>query len=144
MIRRPPRSTRTDTLFPYTTLFRSLHRRSARHVAGNIRRPLCRAPRVGTGDAARGHRTPGRPARRGRHGCRAVARRGGDRSGLERRALNMTVRPELVEGPSFLFEAEEEERFLDKPSTKTRNSVGVGKSVAVRVEPGGRSIIKKK
>src|SRR3546814_3420860 len=27
MIRRPPRSTRTDTLFPYTTLFRS-HRRA--------------------------------------------------------------------------------------------------------------------
>src|SRR3546814_19390685 len=25
MIRRPPRSTRTDTLFPYTTLFRSHH-----------------------------------------------------------------------------------------------------------------------
>src|SRR3546814_5603294 len=25
MIRRPPRSTRTDTLFPYTTLFRSNH-----------------------------------------------------------------------------------------------------------------------
>src|SRR3546814_16657832 len=32
-IRRPPRSTRTDTLFPYTPLFRSLHhspRRGAR------------------------------------------------------------------------------------------------------------------
>src|SRR3546814_1977067 len=27
MIRRPPRSTRTDTLFPYTTLFRSSARR---------------------------------------------------------------------------------------------------------------------
>src|SRR3546814_15462248 len=27
MIRRPPRSTRTDTLFPYTTLFRSFLRR---------------------------------------------------------------------------------------------------------------------
>src|SRR3546814_14494415 len=27
MIRRPPRSTRTDTLFPYTTLFRSDRRR---------------------------------------------------------------------------------------------------------------------
>src|SRR3546814_17858274 len=27
MIRRPPRSTRTDTLFPYTTLFRSPRRR---------------------------------------------------------------------------------------------------------------------
>src|SRR3546814_13448578 len=26
MIRRPPRSTRTDTLFPYTTLFRSAER----------------------------------------------------------------------------------------------------------------------
>src|SRR3546814_3978497 len=25
MIRRPPRTTRTDTLFPYTTLFRSVH-----------------------------------------------------------------------------------------------------------------------
>src|SRR3546814_4077364 len=31
MIRRPPRSTRTDTLFPYTTLFRSLV-----EVAGNL------------------------------------------------------------------------------------------------------------
>src|SRR3546814_9545520 len=31
MIRRPPRSTRTDTLFPYTTLFRSPARRQARH-----------------------------------------------------------------------------------------------------------------
>src|SRR3546814_15769005 len=30
MIRRPPRSTRTDTLFPYTTLFRSLWRRRPR------------------------------------------------------------------------------------------------------------------
>src|SRR3546814_9368261 len=31
MIRRPPRSTRTDTLFPYTTLFRSDFRLSAGH-----------------------------------------------------------------------------------------------------------------
>src|SRR3546814_20023359 len=31
MIRRPPRSTRTDTLFPYTTLFRSQNHRA--HVA---------------------------------------------------------------------------------------------------------------
>src|SRR3546814_8169958 len=29
MIRRPPRSTRTDTLFPYTTLFRSVHHQDA-------------------------------------------------------------------------------------------------------------------
>src|SRR3546814_18678645 len=33
MIRRPPRSTRTDTLFPYTTLFRS---RSSHHIAQRL------------------------------------------------------------------------------------------------------------
>src|SRR3546814_7620548 len=32
MIRRPPRSTRTDTLFPYTTLFRSRRR----HFGANV------------------------------------------------------------------------------------------------------------
>src|SRR3546814_1898631 len=31
MIRRPPRSTRTDTLFPYTTLFRSVLEAVSRH-----------------------------------------------------------------------------------------------------------------
>src|SRR3546814_5459708 len=33
MLRRPPRSTRTDTLFPYTTLFRSSTRPRARSPA---------------------------------------------------------------------------------------------------------------
>src|SRR3546814_16484266 len=32
MIRRPPRSTRTDTLFPYTTLFRSYSRNSQSYI----------------------------------------------------------------------------------------------------------------
>src|SRR3546814_3920081 len=32
MIRRPPRSTRTDTLFPYTTLFRSIEEISLKQV----------------------------------------------------------------------------------------------------------------
>src|SRR3546814_2273030 len=32
MLRRPPRSTRTDTLFPYTTLFRSGDLRSAKEL----------------------------------------------------------------------------------------------------------------
>src|SRR3546814_13779651 len=32
MIRRPPRSTRTDTLFPYTTLFRSSLERKAKEA----------------------------------------------------------------------------------------------------------------
>src|SRR3546814_443181 len=39
MIRRPPRSTRTDTLFPYTTLFRSL--------VGNT--PIVKAQHLDTG-----------------------------------------------------------------------------------------------
>src|SRR3546814_11672359 len=49
MIRRPPRSTRTDTLFPYTTLFRSLE-------AAAERGPRCR---LGVG-VDRVHFLPGR------------------------------------------------------------------------------------
>src|SRR3546814_2844317 len=42
MIRRPPRSTRTDTLFPYTTLFRSgiLLQRMLRWESHGQRRPV--------------------------------------------------------------------------------------------------------
>src|SRR3546814_13410413 len=36
MIRRPPRSTRTDTLFPYTTLFRSMDAPSGRLALGAV------------------------------------------------------------------------------------------------------------
>src|SRR3546814_1661940 len=39
MIRRPPRSTRTDTLFPYTTLFRSSR-------GGNCFSSACAGPRL--------------------------------------------------------------------------------------------------
>src|SRR3546814_1443639 len=42
MIRRPPRSTRTDTLFPYTTLFRSRVR--GRRKPGRVHLPPDRAP----------------------------------------------------------------------------------------------------
>src|SRR3546814_18188613 len=42
MIRRPPRSTRTDTLFPYTTLFRS---EACRHLPGRQRWLTDRQPR---------------------------------------------------------------------------------------------------
>src|SRR3546814_8676389 len=39
MIRRPPRSTRTDTLFPYTTLFRSIDDLSIRNFTlGGVER----------------------------------------------------------------------------------------------------------
>src|SRR3546814_3443965 len=48
MIRRPPRSTRTDTLFPYTTLFRS--RRSVQADGQLSRRPGLRAGTATAGD----------------------------------------------------------------------------------------------
>src|SRR3546814_8975645 len=79
MIRRPPRSTRTDTLFPYTTLFRSLHRRRSggsgaacrvggvAQVAchrnrddGRFRRGAPRIARVGDSRNGAGIRTDGR------------------------------------------------------------------------------------
>src|SRR3546814_18956314 len=57
MIRRPPRSTRTDTLFPYTTLFRSLlqlvrDQVAARHPGTPVRAGEPLAARVKTGSAA--------------------------------------------------------------------------------------------
>src|SRR3546814_3655199 len=86
MIRRPPRSTRTDTLFPYTTLFRSpLHRppthlQRHQHQANRhrgLQRPFEVAVLVdqaiavehdpqAAGDADGGHR-PADPARSEEH-----------------------------------------------------------------------------
>src|SRR3546814_15066985 len=74
MIRRPPRSTRTDTLFPYTTLFRS------RGVGGRL------ADGTGKEGAAGG-------------GIEFwLARRRKDTESF----LSLPVRRELVEGLSFL------------------------------------------
>src|SRR3546814_16219674 len=58
MIRRPPRSTRTDTLFPYTTLFRSgpEAERRGRAVAGTMGRDA--ESGAGTGERPR----PGGPS----------------------------------------------------------------------------------
>src|SRR3546814_5108096 len=69
MIRRPPRSTRTDTLLPYTTLFRS-DRLAARRGHGD-RGDLGKRPPVWM---------PVRPAHHPRNAQRrAVARCGGSR-----------------------------------------------------------------
>src|SRR3546814_12009121 len=65
MIRRPPRSTLTDTLFPYTTLFRSLvHRRRRPQPAGALGGADPRRPRQGPAGRALPHRA--RLARRRR------------------------------------------------------------------------------
>src|SRR3546814_13585026 len=67
MIRRPPRSTRTDTLFPYTTLFRSPRRRRSRDR--RARRATAHRPGSGPARPLFARRTGGitscrRPARR--------------------------------------------------------------------------------
>src|SRR3546814_8870925 len=51
MIRRPPRSTRTDTLFPYTTLFRS-SRFCLSSPGANTLKPLAIITGVGPGTGA--------------------------------------------------------------------------------------------
>src|SRR3546814_16710383 len=53
MIRRPPRSTRTDTLFPYTTLFRSGQQHSSGNEAqGTYRQQRCAIWRGNDGHAS--------------------------------------------------------------------------------------------
>src|SRR3546814_17177856 len=44
MIRRPPRSTRTDTLFPYTTLFRSVRETCFTDILVECRNPTQMPP----------------------------------------------------------------------------------------------------
>src|SRR3546814_15691882 len=68
MIRRPPRSTRTDTLFPYTTLFRSIapEQRALRPLehfdpfdVEGIEGDRRGAPEIGFVEEHRGARIPG-------------------------------------------------------------------------------------
>src|SRR3546814_2439124 len=63
MIRRPPRSTRTDTLFPYTTLFRSLRMRAYYAHPG----PLCGCRRPCARTDTRRHRSHPRARRSEEH-----------------------------------------------------------------------------
>src|SRR3546814_1520615 len=77
MIRRPPRSTRTDTLFPYTTLFRS--RRAAHQAVLSLQHLACQRARP-------------RSAARFRHGSRqpATADRDLGRAAASRRSEEHT------------------------------------------------------
>src|SRR3546814_11213985 len=68
MIRRPPISTRTDTLFPYTTLFRSLP--LARQVADDASRHFAFLAQARQRDE--GAAQTGRPDRLARHGAHLV------------------------------------------------------------------------
>src|SRR3546814_8914535 len=76
MIRRPPRSTRTDTLFPYTTLFRSSPYRAASRSASRRRITLASA-HVDVAPEAHGRGAGIEPPRR--HDEHAVVVGRGDR-----------------------------------------------------------------
>src|SRR3546814_16940189 len=126
MIRRPPRATRTDTLLPYTTLFRS-----GRPDGAETDELPSTCSGVPSGDqilsrlaAAHGGvrlLPPERAAwRASRHHARAPIHAG-------RRAYLLPRRPDRGGNAR-----------LD------RKSVVSGKSVSVRVNPGGRRFIKKK
>src|SRR3546814_9773552 len=77
MIRRPPRSTRTDTLFPYTTLFRSSSCRPG--TPARATRPPRRRPKTSPGVAA----------------CESLA-------GVTRTYPTRTDQPTLLRAPSHL------------------------------------------
>src|SRR3546814_18035778 len=125
MIRRPPRSTRTDTLFPYTTLFRSDDQR--REIGGpfpaleKLRGPADSRQRVL--DLVCEHR-------RCTHGgaCARIA---------PRRYPHRARGGGMVEGDHAPSRVVRNQR-LD------RKSVVEGKSVSGRVERGGRRLNSKK
>src|SRR3546814_16229608 len=118
MIRRPPRSTRTDTLFPYTTRFRSLWR--ARPFAVDAH-GQCRGLSQGVD-------------RRGRL-CAQMGRLGAGRP----RGRSAEARPATRNARWGA-----ERRDSGQASLLDRKSVVEGKSVYVRVDVGGRRNITKK
>src|SRR3546814_1380550 len=81
MLRRPPRSTRPDTLFPYTTLFRSV---------GILIEPRDRQELLG--------RNPDRGARRARSHARRAARNALAHVALHRDFLGLLV-AQFILGP---------------------------------------------
>src|SRR3546814_7789741 len=85
MIRRPPRSTRTDTLFPYTTLFRSYRRSRARILAHT------RSGGAARGGARPAPRPPVAADRAARMAYRAVER--------DRRAVHQILADEQSAAP---------------------------------------------
>src|SRR3546814_13283654 len=113
MIRRPPRSTRTDTLFPYTTLFRSKHLPLLCLRRLMLRHPLRAGARrrSGVGDGVASHR------------CGAfehpAPRRGGHRARLSRRSLS---RRAALSRRDPILAARSDERSVGKEGVSTCRS----------------------
>src|SRR3546814_1558415 len=86
MIRRPPRSTRTDTLFPYTTLFRS-HSEGIGDGHKAARLPAALVQRAVRGVA----KQPGDPAGRAKAPMCIEAIAGGDQARYVLEAASGTI-----------------------------------------------------
>src|SRR3546814_12220949 len=135
MIRRPPRSTRTDTLFPYTTLFRSQRDAETLAVADEVS-PV----RVFTRQhAERTQEAEQRFATTSRFGDEQDFLVGAERDELGTHAVGAIAR---------FTDCKAQTRFpraTDRGARKAckrldRKSAVSGKSVAVRVDLGGRRI----
>src|SRR3546814_21036738 len=103
MIRRPPRSTRTDTLFPYTTLFRSTLRgdegahQGGRQLGAEPRRALRLLPALRDRRPAPGVLPPPGRFRGGGGGAARRQPRGRGRELLPGRCLRAPSRPSISE-----------------------------------------------
>src|SRR3546814_12329956 len=118
MIRRPPRSTLTDTLFPYTTLFR---RRTGAVGGGQLLRPSARSGRGGEGlrlDAA-----PLCRARHARRRDRGALGRGVEGGGQGRDRLHLSGGQPRVQ-QRHLGRARSEERRGGKECVRTCKTWG--------------------
>src|SRR3546814_14662713 len=129
MIRLPPSSTRTDTLFPYTTLFRSFRARSCAHPF----RPLLPAAPAGQHSAL----SPGNGNTLGSKGEESLwllgrPHRRHDRAGHGRAWHGCTRQS----GQKPILEG--------RPEEPDRKRVGIGQGGLVRANLGGRRTIKKK
>src|SRR3546814_11795186 len=136
MIRRPPRSTRTDTLFPYTTLFRSAWPgawHSPVHRCGD--RALSRT-HPGDGLGGRGAGSGNRHGRRTPRRLPRDDRRDDPGAPCSERnpAACGSVGGDVVTA----------DFAPDSAPVRDRKSVVEGKGVAVRVDIGGRRTRKKK
>src|SRR3546814_16609481 len=126
MIRRPPRSTRTDTLFPYTTLFRSRKRLSTRkRLSEAVSAELAQTVSAGLDPLLSGLDFSTMPASQRGRSCSQKESRWG--------------RPRRKSQRSLLFR-----RANGPKRLRDLKSGGFGKRVSVHVDLCGRRIFKKK
>src|SRR3546814_18118230 len=144
MIRRPPRTTRTDTLFPYTTLFRSLR-------SINVAAATRRSPPIGKCSRDRPTRKRGSSSsHKGRVGAVPGARalNSGERGPID---VNVNLRSSramskythvifdfdgvITESPFEAFNRLEDERGLPRALVRRNNAAEPDGNACAKLEP---------